>query len=256
MNRTLPVVNSMSYSIYSGKLEQIKLSGKTLINTINQYAYCVAEKDEAFKEALQRADILLPDGIGIVAAVKLLNGKKINKIAGHDLHNYLLKQLNKQNGSCFYLGSSETTLQKIETRINKEYPDIKVGFHSPSYKPAFSEEENKQMINAVNNFRPDVLFVGMTAPKQEKWAYMHKELLHANLICSIGAAFDFYAGIIHRPAKVWRNLGMEWLVRLFKEPKRMSKRYLYYGPVFIGLIIKSKIKMIFSSSHNMLQAEQ
>src|SRR5437867_528929 len=82
----LPVVNSMTYSIYAGELEQIMLSRKTIINTINQYAYCVAEKDEAFKESLRKADILLPDGIGIVAAVKFLNRKKINKIAGIDLH--------------------------------------------------------------------------------------------------------------------------------------------------------------------------
>jgi N-acetylglucosaminyldiphosphoundecaprenol N-acetyl-beta-D-mannosaminyltransferase len=255
VSEALPVVDSMSYSIYAGKLEQIQLSGKKLICTINQYAYCVAENDEAFKESLQRADILLPDGIGIVAAVKFLNGKKVNKIAGYDLHNYLLKQLNKQNGSCFYLGSSETTLQKIKTRINKEYPNISFGSYSPPYKPAFSEEDNKQMVNAVNNFKPDVLFVGMTAPKQEKWSYMHKELLDTKLICSIGAAFDFYAEIIRRPARVWRSMGMEWFVRLLKEPKRMSKRYLYFGPVFIGLLIKLKMKMIFNNTNSILQTE-
>jgi N-acetylglucosaminyldiphosphoundecaprenol N-acetyl-beta-D-mannosaminyltransferase len=242
VNRDLPVVSSMGYSIYAGKLEQIHISGKTLINTINQYAYCIAEKDKAFKEALQHADILLPDGIGIVAAVKFLHGKKINKIAGYDLHTFLLQQLHKQKGSCFYLGSSENTLQKIKARINKEHPNITTGSYSPPYKPVFSEEDNRQMIAAVNNFKPDILFVGMTAPKQEKWAYAHKESVNAKLICSIGAAFDFYAGIIQRPSKVWRNMGMEWLVRLLREPKRMSKRYLYYGPVFIWLIIKLKFK--------------
>jgi N-acetylglucosaminyldiphosphoundecaprenol N-acetyl-beta-D-mannosaminyltransferase len=117
--RSFPVVNMMNYSIYTGELKQINLSGKTLINTINQYAYCIAERDEAFKESLLKADILLPDGIGIVAAVKFLNGKKINKIAGFDLHSYLLNLLNEKKGSCFYLGSSDMILQKIRARINK-----------------------------------------------------------------------------------------------------------------------------------------
>jgi N-acetylglucosaminyldiphosphoundecaprenol N-acetyl-beta-D-mannosaminyltransferase len=245
----------MSYSIYAGKLEQISLSRKALINTINQYAYCVAEEDDAFKEALQQTDILLPDGIGIVAAVKFLNGKKINKIAGSDLHKHLLQQLDNEKGTCFYLGSSENTLEKIKNRITKEYPNIVVGSYSPPYKTLFSADDNKQMVNAINVFKPDVLFVGMTAPKQEKWAYMHKELLDAKLICSIGAAFDFYAGTTRRPAKVWRSMGMEWLIRLLKEPRRMSKRYLYYGPVFIWLLIKLKFRSAFHNNENILQTD-
>jgi N-acetylglucosaminyldiphosphoundecaprenol N-acetyl-beta-D-mannosaminyltransferase len=121
-----------------------------------------------------------------------------------------------------------------------------VGFYSPPYKSDFSDEENEQMISVVNNFVPDVLFVGMTAPKQEKWVNTHKELLNAKLICSIGAAFDFYAGTTQRPGTVWRNMGMEWLARLLKEPKRMSKRYLYYGPIFLFLLFKLKMRMIWS----------
>jgi N-acetylglucosaminyldiphosphoundecaprenol N-acetyl-beta-D-mannosaminyltransferase len=73
----------------------------------------------------------------------------------------------------------------------------------------------------------------MTAPKQEKWVFEHKKKLNAKVICSIGAVFDFYAGTVKRPNKIWRNLGLEWLGRLLREPKRMWKRYLYYGPIFL-----------------------
>ena len=204
---------------------------------------------------MQHADVLLPDGIGMVAAVRFLKGRTINKIAGSDLQAYLLKQLDKQRGSCFYLGSSETTLQKIKARINKEHPGIRIGTYSPPYKENFSQEDTKRMISEVNSFKPDVLFVGMTAPKQEKWSYANKASLDAKLICSIGAAFDFYAGVIPRPAKFWRNAGMEWFVRLIKEPKRMSKRYLYYGPVFIAMLFKLKLKMLFKRNNNILQAQ-
>jgi N-acetylglucosaminyldiphosphoundecaprenol N-acetyl-beta-D-mannosaminyltransferase len=93
------------------------------------------------------------------------------------------------------------------------------------------------MIEAVNAFQPDVLFIGMTAPKQEKWAFANKEFLQAPVICSIGAVFDFYAGTVKRPSKAWIRCGLEWLVRFAKEPKRMWIRYGYYGPIFLKYML-------------------
>jgi N-acetylglucosaminyldiphosphoundecaprenol N-acetyl-beta-D-mannosaminyltransferase len=220
----------------------VLLRAKPLSTQSNQYSYCIAEKDPAFKKALQESDILLPDGMGIVAAVRLLNNRKIKKIAGADIHHYLLDDLNKKGGRCFYLGSSAAVLDKITARLSTEFPNIKVGTFSPPYKPEFTEEENQQMIAVVNAFQPDVVFVGMTAPKQEKWAFQHKEQLNTKIICSIGAVFDFYASTIVRPNQFWIKLRLEWFIRLVKEPKRMWRRYLYYGPVFIGLVLEQKIK--------------
>ena len=240
----IDTVSLMDYAVFNGSLNQIGFADKTLINTINQYSYCIAEKEGDFKKALQGSDILLPDGMAIVAAVRLLSGKKIEKIAGADIHLHLLEELEKKEGSCFYLGSSENTLKKIRERIALEYPNIKVQTFSPPYKPEFSEAENKQMLEAVNAFQPDVLFVGMTAPKQEKWAFAHKEALDTKIICSIGAVFDFYAGTVERPSQFWIDLRLEWFIRLLKEPKRMWKRYLYYGPVFVGMILREKIRRL------------
>lgn len=240
-------VECLGYKIYSEKLDFIR-PGKepVLINTINQYSYCIAEKNDLFKESLRNSDVLLPDGVGITAAVKLLTGNKINKIAGADLHQHLLERLNKAGGRCFYLGSSKGTLKKIVDRVEAEFPNIKVGTFSPPYKTAFSEADNRAMLKAVNEFEPDVLFVGMTAPKQEQWAYAHKEQLRAGIICSIGAVFDFYAGTVARPKDIWIKLKLEWFIRLLKEPKRMSRRYLYYGPIYVGLLAKHRIKLAFS----------
>jgi N-acetylglucosaminyldiphosphoundecaprenol N-acetyl-beta-D-mannosaminyltransferase len=245
MNNSIPSVFLQDYSVYSGNLSQLAVTDKILINTINQYSYCIAEEDIEFMVALQGSDILLPDGMAVVSAVKLLSGQKITKIAGADIHQHLLDELNKKGGSCFYLGSSDYTLQKIVARLAIDFPNVTVGTFSPPYKPEFSVAENKQMLEAVNAFQPDVLFVGMTAPKQEKWSYQHKEHLDAKIICSIGAVFDFYAGTVTRPSLFWINLKLEWFIRLVKEPRRMSKRYLYYGPVFIKLIVVEKIKQVF-----------
>lgn len=247
MNNPITTVPLLDYSIFSGDLPACIATRKTLINTINQYSFCIAEKDAAFKIALQQSDILLPDGMAIVAAIQLLSGTKIKKIAGADIHHYLLDDLNKKGGSCFYLGSSDNTLLKITTRLSNEFPNIKVGTFSPPYKLEFSDKDNQQMIAAVNTFQPDVLFVGMTAPKQEKWSFVHKAQLDAKIICSIGAVFDFYAGTVVRPHPFWIQLRLEWFIRLVKEPKRMWKRYLYYGPVFIKFILKEKLNRLAKS---------
>src|SRR5690606_4098123 len=136
---------------------------KIIINTINPHSYCVAEKDKAFKKALQESDYLLPDGVGIVMAAKVLKGKTIEKIAGYDVYMHLMQQLNKKGGTCFFLGAAPQTLEKIRERAARDFPHAKVHAYSPPYKSVFSGEESQQMWEAVNAVQPDVLFVGMTA---------------------------------------------------------------------------------------------
>ena len=233
-------INCLGYSIFNDSLEKLSTQKKLVINTINQYSYCIAEKDEDFKKSLQASDVLLPDGVGIVIAANLLENEKIKKISGADLHQFLLEHLNKNNGSCFYMGSSESTLKKIKEKIAKEYENIRVGTHSPPYKKNFTDQENEEIINKINSFAPDVVFVGMTAPKQEKWSSLFQEKLNTKTICSIGAVFDFYAGTVKRPGKIWQKFGLEWLGRLLKEPRRMYKRYIYYGFVFLFDLIQKK----------------
>jgi len=234
----------LGYNVFSDTLDTLHNHRKVLVNTINQYSYCIAEQDEEFKHALKYSDVLLPDGVGITAAAKFLNGDIIKKISGADLHHFLLESINAKKGSCFYLGSSESTLDKIRTRINKDYPEISVYTYSPPYKSKFSDVDSENMIQQVNDKNPDALFLGMTAPKQEKWAFQFKDRLHAQYICSIGAVFDFYAGTVKRPSQVWINMGLEWLGRLVSEPKRLYKRYLYYGPVFAFMLFKEKTQTI------------
>ncbi|WP_345952709.1 WecB/TagA/CpsF family glycosyltransferase [Mucilaginibacter sp. PAMB04168] len=246
----------MGYPLFNGSLMDLSFQDKTIVNTINQYSFCIAEEDDEFKEALMGSDMLLPDGVGMVFASFFLENVKIQKIAGADLHQHLLTKLNEECGSCFYLGSSEATLKKIEDRIQKEYPNISVHTYAPPYKAVFDEQDSEKMIAAVNQHAPDVLFIGMTAPKQEKWIHTNKQLLNTKVIGSIGAVFDFYAGTVKRPARMWISLGLEWFGRLILEPRRMWRRYLYYGPVFTMHLLGKKIKLanrykrVFSSGTN------
>ena len=216
--------------------------GKVLINTINAHSYNTARKDAAFAEALLKGDALIPDGASIVLAFKFLRHKNIERIAGWDLFLHEMDKLNRKGGVCFFLGSSEETLRKIKAKAAGVYPDIRIETYSPPYKSEFSEEDNRRMIEAVNRAKPDLLWVGMTAPKQEKWAYAHLKELDVNgPIGTIGAVFDFFAGNIRRAPLWWQKHGMEWLYRLIKEPKRMWKRYIIGNTLFLGYLVKEKI---------------
>lgn len=223
----------MNYDVFINDLKKIDLDTKKVINTINPHSYITAKNDTIFETALQESDFLIPDGSGMVLAAKQIYGASIKKIAGADLHLFLLKEINKINGKVFYMGASQNSLDKIEQRIQREYPNIQVKSYSPPFKSTFTKEENEYIISEVNDFNPDVLFVGMTAPKQEKWLHQHKEVLDFKVASCIGAVFDFYAGTVERPSQIWLDLHLEWLGRLLKEPKRMWRRNFISTPLFL-----------------------
>lgn len=238
----------LGYPMFKGQLFEILLRGKTIINTLNQYSFCLAEEDKMFKRALMSSDVLLPDGISIVLSAKFLTGNSLTKIAGADLHEFALKYLNNVYGSCFYLGSKQETIEAIMGKIEEEFPNVTSGGYSPPFKDQFTEEDNEVMLQKINEFGPDVLFVGMTAPKQEKWVFQNKDKIQATYICSIGAVFDFYSGKVDRPNKFWVKYGLEWFIRFIKEPKRLWRRYFLYGAVYLKYIALNKLhKFNFSA---------
>lgn len=230
----------MNYDVRD-EYPQLTLNKKLIINTLNPQSYCVASKDQNFKCALRNSDLLLPDGVGIVIAAKFLTGKKIKRITGSDIHEYLLRHAESNQLRVYYLGSNNETLTKIKSRIAIEYPNINCKYYSPPYKDEFNDQENSEIIQAIQSFKPDILFVGMTAPKQEKWVYKNKNNINSVVICSIGAVFDYYAGTIKRPSKIWIELGLEWLIRFIRDPKRLWRRNIISTPIFIYEVIKTKV---------------
>ena len=229
-----------SFQIFDQPLKTLPDKEKLMINTINAYCYNLTQTDEVYRRALLDSNVLIPDGISIVWAIKWLTGQKLSKIAGEDLFYYEMDRIQKSSGKCFFLGSTPETLMKIKERINKEYPYIQVETYSPPYKPEFTTEDNLAMLNAVNTFCPDVLMIGMTAPKQEKWAYQNYHHLKVGHICSIGAVFDFYAGTVRRAPRWMISLGLEWFYRLIMEPKRMWRRYLIGNTIFLKHLLTEK----------------
>lgn len=215
--------------------------GKLLINTINAHSYNTALKDDFFAEALMKGDALIPDGASIVMACRKLKAKSQPKerIAGWDLFTMEMERLNRKGGTCFFMGSSEKVLKLIREKGKTVYPNIRIETYSPPYKPEFSEAENREIIEAINRANPDLLWIGMTAPKQEKWAYRHWNELYIHCHCgTIGAVFDFFAGTMERAPMWWQEHSLEWLYRLIKEPKRMWRRYIIGNTLFIRNVMR------------------
>ena len=243
-----------SLEIFGSKAELASLpEGKLLINTINAHSYNTARKDSLFAEALTNGDVLLPDGVSIVMACKWIKAKSLPKerIAGWDLFVFEMEKLERESEELrtkseeskivMFMGSSQKVLDLIVKRAAEVYPHLKVVTYSPPYSPEFSDEDNKAIIDAIHAANPDLLWIGMTAPKQEKWTYSHwKELnIHCH-VGSIGAVFDFFAGTMKRAPMWWQDHGLEWLYRLLKEPKRMWRRYIIGNALFLWNMVKEK----------------
>lgn len=232
--------------------------GKVLINTINAHSYNTAQKDALFAEALRNGDYLIPDGASIVKACRWINAKSKPKerIAGWDLFEYEMSvpcgsTINGADGEeranenvckrrrVMFMGSSEKVLSLIRERMSEVYPQWDVVTYSPPYKPEFSAEDNEAIINAINKANPDLLWIGMTAPKQEKWTYANWDRLDIHChVGTVGAVFDFFAGTYKRAPLWWQEHSLEWLYRLLKEPRRMWRRYIIGNALFLWNVLR------------------
>ena len=210
----------------------------------NPHSAVTAQHDNEFLEALNNAEITVADGTGITLASRILTQHSIPRITGHDYFFGLLDSLNKnQGGKIFFFGSTEIVLNLIKNEISKIFPNLTVvGTLSPPFKP-WDEHENTKMVEIINNSNPDILWVGMTAPKQEKWVFKNQKQLNAPIIGSVGAVFDFVAGTHPRAPDWMRKLGLEWLNRLIREPRRMWKRNFISTPKFILYILRSRFSL-------------
>lgn len=213
----------------------------------NPHSLVVARTEPVFRRALKEADILLPDGFGIVMAAKILGMELQERVAGSEFFVRFSEEANTRGGlKYFFLGSTEDVLEKIVQRLHQDYPNIVVcGVLSPPFREEFSEDEDREMLQKINEARPDVLWVGMTAPKQEKWIHKNRDMLDVPLTGAIGAVFDFYAGTKKRAPEWVCNLGLEWLPRLLREPRRLFRRNFVSTPLFLMMVFKEKFQQVF-----------
>lgn len=238
-------LNILGFSVSTRSVQEIvseSLNKRELrvVNTINPHSYAESKRDPMFHKALTESTELIPDGSGIVLVARKLHKAQVSKISGSDLFFETMRQLNEKSGSVFFLGSTNDVLEKISKHSASEFPNVKVHTLSPPYKAEFSNDDKHAFVDAINKSQSDVIFVGLTAPKQEKLIEAIKTEISGSMISGIGAVFDFYAGTVKRPSKIWLDLHLEWLVRLIGEPKRLWQRTFVSAPIFLCDMYRQK----------------
>jgi N-acetylglucosaminyldiphosphoundecaprenol N-acetyl-beta-D-mannosaminyltransferase len=201
---------------------------------INPHSYAIALQDSFFSDALRTADWLIPDGIGIVLASRINGGNINQRVTGSDVFSGVMQHLDKIGGSVFFLGSSNEILEILSVRIRNNFPGVRIaGMLSPPFKSVFSDSEIDEMVSEINAAEPDVLWVGMTSPKQDIFIYSNLNRLRVRFAAGVGAVFDFYTGRVKRSHPIFQKLGLEWFPRLLQQPRRLWRRMFISAPIFV-----------------------
>jgi N-acetylglucosaminyldiphosphoundecaprenol N-acetyl-beta-D-mannosaminyltransferase len=228
--------------------EIIEKEKKTYIVTPNAAHIVLLQKDKEFYEIYKNAELVLADGISIVWASKILGTTLKERVTGADLFREICEIANRMGKSIFILGGVNESEKIAENKLKKMYPDMKVYSYSPPFGFENDSMESNKILNMINIPEADILFVCVGAPKSEKWFYKHLNVLNIKLICSFGAALDFFAGTKKRAPEWVQNIGLEWFWRLVQDPERLWKRYLVGNIIFISIVLKEIFNKVFLKS--------
>lgn len=221
-------------------IEQIKKASPSFICIVNVHVLITAIRDGRLKEILNQSKYNLADGMPIVwYARKILGLRKVERVTGPSMMNKCFNELRCVRH--FLYGSTEETLKKIKERAEKEFPRINiVGTFSPPFRNLTNFEKQK-IAFMINDISPDIIWVGLGAPKQEYWMMDMMPKIRKGLIIGVGAAFDYFAGNIKRPPMWIRRFGLEWLCRLIQNPRGLWKRYVITNSLFVAYVIREVI---------------
>jgi N-acetylglucosaminyldiphosphoundecaprenol N-acetyl-beta-D-mannosaminyltransferase len=211
------------------------LSGSVL--TISPNSYGLSTVNNRLDEALKREGLLVLDGVYFGLGYFLRTLKTIQKNQGPEIFYHELEIQQKNRGRVFFLGASEQTLARIKERVNNEYPAIHCNTYSPPFKLEFDDKDNEEISRRIETFKPNVVFVGMTCPKQEIWVHQnihnHKDVL----FLAIGGVFDWFAGNRKELHPLWWKLRLGWLGRILQRPEILRRNLK-----FILIYIKDMFK--------------
>jgi N-acetylglucosaminyldiphosphoundecaprenol N-acetyl-beta-D-mannosaminyltransferase len=198
------------------------------------HAVMVAHKDAEMRAALRQSTLTVPDGMPLVWAANLLGENLPQRVYGPELmRRYSQRCATQGHRVWLYGGRDQGHLVQLALRLRQRHEGIKiVGGYAPPFRPLTVEEEDA-VAAQINHARPDVLWVGIGVPKQEKWMARMREKLDVPVMCAVGAAFDFHAGRISQAPSWMQDRGLEWTYRIAQEPRRLLPRYLYYNPRFM-----------------------
>ncbi|UZQ50353.1 WecB/TagA/CpsF family glycosyltransferase [Clostridium kluyveri] len=205
----------------------------------NVHTIVMAYEDEFYKKIQNSGILALPDGKPLSVLSKKKGFKNAERVTGPDLMGELFEESEKKGYKHYFYGSTQKTLELLQSKLKEKYPKLNiVGMYSPPFNTELSLESNG-VLNEISNGNVDFLWVGLGAPKQEKWMFIHKGKVNAIMI-GVGAGFDYYAGRLKRAPKWMQKCSLEWLYRLIQDPKRLLKRYVITNSRFIYLTLANK----------------
>jgi N-acetylglucosaminyldiphosphoundecaprenol N-acetyl-beta-D-mannosaminyltransferase len=206
------------------------------------HALMVAQDDAQMLDALRGSTLVVPDGMPLVWAANLLGERLRDRVYGPELMlRYNDRCAERGHRVWLYGGRDQGSLAQLALSMRKRHPGIKiVGGYSPPFR-ALTPEEDESVVRQVNEARPDVLWVGIGVPKQEKWMARMRDRLDVPVMCGVGAAFDFHAGRISMAPPWMQERGLEWIYRIAQEPRRLLPRYLYTNPRFVAAFARQYI---------------
>jgi N-acetylglucosaminyldiphosphoundecaprenol N-acetyl-beta-D-mannosaminyltransferase len=207
----------------------------------NPHSLVVARSDRPFQLALQSASAVVADGVGCRIGAALAGVPIGPRITGSDFYLSMMSALQASGGGrAFFFGSSESVLASIRERTREDFPAVKVDTLSPPFGE-WGATQNAEFIERINSAAPDVLWIAMTAPKQEKWMAANAGALKVPVIACIGAVFEYYAGTVRRAPDWVCDIGLEWMYRLAGEPQRLWRRTLVSAPVFLWAALSHRL---------------
>ncbi len=199
------------------------------------------QTDQEFRRIYEGASLVLADGVPLLWAGKFLGTPLKAKVAGSDLFVEFCALAAKKGHTVYFMGAMPGVGAKAAEVLTARYPGLEVvGTYSPSFGFEKNEAECREIVQKIRAAAPDVLFVGLGSPKQEKWMDRFKEELGVPVTVGVGISFDYVAGTVKRAPLWMQRSGLEWLFRLMIEPKRLWRRYLVRDPIFIWLIMRQK----------------
>ena len=179
-----------------------------------------SQKNEKLASAVKSADMVLPDGVGVIYASHILGTPIKNRIPGIDFASALMARISENGRKVFLLGAKPGVAELVGERLAERYPGLVICGVNDGY---FEEEDTEFIIEKINSASPDLVLVCLGSPKQEIWMKNNAELLDTGLLIGLGGALDVYAGVVERAPRKWRSMGLEWLYRLIREPKRIKR---------------------------------
>lgn len=215
----IPFLNTTEHDLVRYTENILLKKEKQFIVTANPEIVMYAQKDDHYKQILRSANIVIPDGIGIIIASKMLGTPLKERIAGFDFMQKLLHVANNHRMRIFLLGAREDVVRQTKENIQKQFPNIQiVGFRN-----GYFDIKDSSVLKMVQETKPDLVFVALGFPKQERWIYEHLDQFSSGVFLGVGGSFDVISGKVKRAPKLWRKMNLEWLYRLIQQPSRWKR---------------------------------